>query len=110
VWLGKTGERVDPRRFTVLLLAGLVILYVGWLTYVIVADRPLDFYVYYRAAEATARGQSPYTISDPAWDALAADLHHQSYPPLPLSSLHGGGADPVLTIGAARDDGGLANL
>jgi hypothetical protein len=79
VWLGKTSERVNPRRFTVLLLVGLVILYAGWLTYVIVADRPLDFYVYYMAAEATARGQSPYTISDPAWDALAADLGITNY-------------------------------
>jgi len=79
VWLERIGGWANPRRLTVLLLAGLVILYAGWLTYVIAADRPLDFYVYYMAAEATARGQSPYTISDPAWDALAADLGITNY-------------------------------
>jgi len=62
-----------------LLVAALVVLYAGWLTYVITTDRPLDFYVYYMAAETIARGDSPYTISDPAWDALASDLGITNY-------------------------------
>ncbi|MDY6875938.1 MAG: glycosyltransferase family 87 protein [Chloroflexota bacterium] len=62
-----------------LLVAALVVLYAGWLAYVIQADRPLDFYVYYMAAEIIARGDSPYTISDPAWDALASDLDITNY-------------------------------
>ncbi len=62
-----------------LLMAALVVLYTGWLTYVTMADRPLDFYVYYMAAETIARGDSPYTISDTAWDALASDLGITNY-------------------------------
>ena len=67
------------RLLTALLLAALVILYGGWLAYVIVADRPLDFYVYYMAAETFARGGSAYTISDAGWDALASDLGITNY-------------------------------
>jgi hypothetical protein len=61
------------------LIAALVILYAGWLIYVTTANRPLDFYVYYMAAETIARGDSPYTISDTAWDALASDLGITNY-------------------------------
>jgi len=63
-----------PRWIAAALLAALVLLYAGWLTYVIIADRPLDFYVYYIAGETFARGGNAYTISDAEWDALAADL------------------------------------
>jgi len=61
------------------LVAALALLYTGWLTYVIVADRPLDFYVYYMASELIVRGQSPYTVSDLAWDNLASDLGITNY-------------------------------
>lgn len=70
---------IDATWLRWLLVAGLVVLYVGWIGYVILADRPLDFNVYYMAAEATARGQSPYTISDGAWDELAKDLGITNY-------------------------------
>jgi hypothetical protein len=67
------------RPLTALLVAALVILYSGWLAYVVVADRPLDFYVYYMAAETFARGGNAYTISDTEWDALASDLGITNY-------------------------------
>jgi hypothetical protein len=73
-WLAKGCQ-----GFTILLLVVLGLLYSGWLTYVIAADRPLDFYVYYMAAELVAREQNPYTISDPDWDTLAADLGITNY-------------------------------
>ena len=70
---------LDARWIRWVLVAGLIILYTGWLGYVILADRPLDFYVYYMAAESMARGQSPYTITDEEWDALASDLGITNY-------------------------------
>jgi len=75
----RAREVLDAAWLRWLLLAGLLVLYAGWIGYVIVADRPLDFYVYYMAAEAAARGESPYTISDEAWDALASDLRITNY-------------------------------
>ena len=75
----RVGRLLDAGWIRWLLVAGLIALYAGWLGYVILADRPLDFYVYYMAAEATARGQSPYTITQAEWDALAADLGISNY-------------------------------
>ena len=75
----RTRGRLAAAWLRWLLVAGLVLLYAGWIGYVIVADRPLDFYVYYMAAEAVARGESPYTIADEAWDELAADLGITNY-------------------------------
>jgi hypothetical protein len=73
------SERAGPRRLAVWALVVLALLYAGWLAYVITADRPLDFYVYYMAAETFARGGSAYSISDAEWDALAADLGITNY-------------------------------
>lgn len=106
-------SRVGPRQLIILLLAAIVILDAGWLAYVIAADRPLDFYVYYMAAEVVARGASPYTISDSEWDALAVDLgitnytRPYRYPPytaallVPLRPLGPRGAMIVWVIGNA---------
>ncbi|MBU0703849.1 MAG: DUF2029 domain-containing protein [Chloroflexi bacterium] len=57
----------------------LVVLYAGWIGYVVSRDKPLDFYVYYLAASAFLRGQNSYEISDPAWDNLAADMEVTNY-------------------------------
>lgn len=78
-WLKTVRERASPRRLAVWVLVLLALLYAGWLAYVIAADRPLDFYVYYMAAETFARGGSAYSISDAEWDALASDLGITNY-------------------------------
>ena len=78
-WLQTICERASPRQLAVWVLVLLVLLYAGWLTYVIAADRPLDFYVYYMAAETFARGGSAYSISDAEWDALASNLGITNY-------------------------------
>lgn len=62
-----------------LLLAALVVLYTGWIGYVVSRDKPLDFYVYYLAAGAFLRGQNAYEISAPAWDDLAAEMGVTNY-------------------------------
>lgn len=78
-WLKTVSERASPRQLAVWALVILVLLYAGWLAYVIAADRPLDFYVYYMAAETFARGGSAYSISDAEWDALASNLGIANY-------------------------------
>jgi len=75
----KIRPLAKPQHLTILMLAALAILYAAWLTYVITADRPLDFYVYYMAAETFARGGNAYTISDAAWDKLASELSITNY-------------------------------
>ncbi|HET7376094.1 MAG TPA: glycosyltransferase family 87 protein, partial [Anaerolineae bacterium] len=70
---------VKPSRLTVLTCVGLIGVYAGWLGYIIVKDRPIDFYVYYIAAEDLARGGDPYTISDTEWNSLAAQLNITNY-------------------------------
>ena len=69
----------NPRRLTFFALAALLVVYACWLAYAILADRPLDFYVYYLASETIARGNSPYTITDTNWDALASELGVTNY-------------------------------
>ena len=69
----------NPRRLTIFALITLLVVYASWLTYTILADRPLDFYVYYLASETVARGNSPYTITDANWDALASELGISNY-------------------------------
>lgn len=57
----------------VLLLALLVFIYGKWVRIVANDHRTIDFAVYYIAAEAIARGENPYTVSDPHWDELALE-------------------------------------
>jgi len=53
-----------------LLLAALVILYVGWIEYVIRYNKPVDFYVYYSAGLAFCRGHNVYELDAEAWGNL----------------------------------------
>lgn len=69
----------QSKKTLYVLSAALIVLYTGWISYVIIADRPLDFYVYYLAAEEFARGGNAYTITNPAWDSLAAELDITNY-------------------------------
>ncbi len=62
-----------------LLVVALVVLYTGWIGYVVSRDKPLDFYVYYMAAGAFQRGQNAYEISNAAWDDLAAEMGVTNY-------------------------------
>jgi hypothetical protein len=70
---------VQARWLRWVLVAALVILYTGWIGYVVSRDKPLDFYVYYLAAGAFLRGENAYEISDPAWDDLAAAMGVTNY-------------------------------
>ncbi len=54
-------------------------LYAGWITYVVKADKPVDFFVYYLAAGAFQRGQNAYDIQDEAWDDLALEMGVTNY-------------------------------
>ena len=62
------------RTLTAAILIGFALLYTGWITYVIAADRPLDFYTYLLAAAAFAQGEDPYTMSSAAQDMLAGQM------------------------------------
>lgn len=62
------------RTLTTAILIGFALLYTGWITYVIAADRPLDFYTYLLAAAAFAQGEDPYTMSSAAQDMLAGQM------------------------------------
>jgi hypothetical protein len=100
-------------RLTRLSLIGLILIYSGWLTYAISADRPLDFYVYYLAAEIFATGGDAYTISKESWNTIAAELgitnfaYPYRYPPLtatlilPLRAIGPQGAAAIWVAASA---------
>jgi hypothetical protein len=71
--------RFGQSRWVWGLVVAVVVLYFGWIGYVVSRDKPLDFYVYYLAAAAFLRGQNAYEISDPAWDDLAAEMGITNY-------------------------------
>jgi hypothetical protein len=68
----------SPKNATIALLTALTVVFGGWIVFAVATDQPLDFNVYYLAAETYARGDDPYAISDaypsPTWDAIAADV------------------------------------
>ncbi len=74
-----TTSETAIQRATWLLLAALLVLYGGWIAYGIVADRPLDFYVYLITAKIYALGGDPYTITPAEWDATAAEMGITNY-------------------------------
>ena len=70
-----------------ILLMGLV-LYGSWTVFVVVTDRPIDFYTYEIAAYAFARGQNIYGASEAVYATLASQVgvpgwggHGYVYPP-----------------------------
>lgn len=70
-----------------ILLMGLV-LYGSWTVFVVVTDRPIDFYTYEIAAYAFARGQNIYGASEAVYATLASQTgvpgwggHGYVYPP-----------------------------
>ena len=73
----------QTRRMCWLLLLALVLLYMGWIGYVVSRDKPLDFYVYYIAAYGFAKGEDIYSAIGPVgklvWDRLAAELGITNY-------------------------------
>jgi hypothetical protein len=70
------------RRTTLALLAALVVTYGWWIVRVVVGNHALDYMVYFMSGAAYARGESPYTMAKPSWQALAATLHitHFAWP------------------------------
>ena len=101
------------RRVTWLLMGALLLVYGGWIAYVIAADRPLDANVYLIAAEIIARGGDPYTITTAQWDATAGQMgitnfvRPYRYPPhtalllLPLLGLPPRGAALIWVTASA---------
>jgi hypothetical protein len=79
-----TREALDRRvRVATIAAAAAAAAMVGlWVAYTIRADGPVDFYVYYMAGALVRAGHSVYTISRPAWDALAGHLNvaHYTWP------------------------------
>ncbi len=62
-----------------LLIAALVILYGGWIGYVMLYDKPCDFNLYYLAAYGFAHGEDVYGEVD--WARLARETHVTNYAP-----------------------------
>lgn len=62
-----------------LLVAALIVLYTGWIGYVMVRDKPCDFYLYYLAAYGFFRGEDVYGEVD--WARLAQERHVTNYAP-----------------------------
>jgi len=56
-------------------------MYASWGGFVVMANKLIDFYLYYLAAEALKRGLDLYQISDPAWAELGRVLAVPHYAP-----------------------------
>jgi hypothetical protein len=59
------------RRFRILLLIALMILYTIWIVATISRDVTYDFYVYYLAAAAFDQGISAYNIDIDTWNTFS---------------------------------------
>ena len=80
----------DPARAAKLeraLLLANVILFAGWIAYIVASDKPIDFYVYYLAAFGFTRGIDIYSMqgyrqAGSDWAALAreAGVQHHTFP------------------------------
>ena len=70
-----------PRLINKLLAAVIILLYAGWIGYVIWRDKCLDFYVYYLAAYGFAHKVDMYAIGGNAavWTSLAQELGIRNY-------------------------------
>ena len=69
-----------------LLVAALVLLYAGWIGYVVIRDKPVDFYTYYIAAYGFHRGKDIYQVTPgfkgatrTLWAELAQELRITNY-------------------------------
>jgi hypothetical protein len=102
------------------LIAALAILYSGWITYVVILDKPLDFYLYYLAAYGFAHGIDIYGmgrdyggVNRALWAQLAKEVQITNYappyryPPLtaelvwPLTLFHPRWAALIWLVGTA---------
>lgn len=65
------------RWWPLLLTVALIVLYAGWIGYVIARDKPCDFYLYYLAAYGLAQGKDIYGGVD--WEQLAQETRVTNY-------------------------------
>ncbi len=79
---------LEARWMRWLLVAGLVVLYTGWIAYEVVRDRLYDFNIYYIAAAAFNDDVDVYSLvvdytgaNKPRWAALAAEYGIEYYAP-----------------------------
>lgn len=75
--LGSTLSHARYPRW--LLVTALIVLYTAWIGYVIVHDKPCDFYLYYLAAYGFSHGKDVYGEVD--WARLAQETHVTNYAP-----------------------------
>jgi len=82
-----SGRLARWKRRPILLLLPLLVLYAGWIGYVLRYDKPLDFYLYYMAAAGFGQGVdiyslgADYTQKDMEWAELAQRVGVQNYAP-----------------------------
>jgi hypothetical protein len=81
----RTLRRLAPRSArtaTVALLAALVLSFSAWLTWSVTTNQWNDFAVYYLSGLLYAQHGSPYTVTRPQWDRLAAadGITHYAWP------------------------------
>jgi hypothetical protein len=62
-----------------LLVAALLVLYAGWIGYVMIRDKPCDFYLYYLAAYGFTHGADVYGSVN--WERLAREVGITYYAP-----------------------------
>jgi len=73
---------LSSSRWTRRLLAlVLLLLYTGWIGYVIIRDKPVDFNLYYMAAYGFAHGYDVYDASTVPWAQIAQETHISNYAP-----------------------------
>lgn len=78
--MARTIESISQVRYLCwLLVATLIALYTGWIGYVMVRDKPCDFYLYYLAAYGFSQGEDVYGEVD--WARLAQETHITNYAP-----------------------------
>jgi hypothetical protein len=100
-WLGSgLGHLTRCMRYPVVLLLPLLLLYLGWIGYVLRHDKPLDFYLYYIASAGFAQGVDIYSLGadygqkGDEWAVLARQVGVTNYappyryPPLPAELIY----------------------
>lgn len=80
--------RITKRHLSTLTVLAFLIVQIGWATAVVMANKGMDFYLYYLAANALRQRQDIYTLDAADWQHLAAKAgvpHYVTpyrYPPL----------------------------
>ena len=72
----------DPIRLTLALVIVTALLFIIWIGYLVIYDKPVDFYVYYLATKGFIRGEDVYgSAASDMWDRLARESNITNYAP-----------------------------